>query len=195
MCVILVLRHGLLIQCVCVCVGANTDRPPALRRVRRLHVHYATLFVQEGMYSEHYTTDSSYHMLGCTFLTCCEQIKLIFCTYFNTLNQICIAFVLKCRLIFWCGNYSCFYPSLLVQVIDSIGHTSVKGRDRTHLWLASWCVNYSVEASNACDRPFVYGVVPGHGQSLAKHTGEEGFSSCHSWETRSPLMHMETFFV
>jgi len=47
-----------------VCVGANTDRPPARRRVHCLHVHYATLFVQERMYSEHYTTSSSTHMLG-----------------------------------------------------------------------------------------------------------------------------------
>lgn len=98
--------HCIMVSLYSVSVGANTDRPPALRRVRRLRVHYATLFVQESMYSEHYTTSSSNHMLGCTFLTCWEQIKLIFCTALarficDTLNQICICVEMLSDFLVW----------------------------------------------------------------------------------------------
>lgn len=114
--------HCIMVSLYSVSVGANTDRPPALTRVRRLRVHYATLFVQESMYSEHYTTGSSNHMLGCTFRTCWEQIKLIFCTYFDTLNQICIAFVLKCRLIFWCARVFILvcWSRLLISLVTQV---------------------------------------------------------------------------
>lgn len=57
-----------------------------------------------------------------------------------------------------------------VCAIDATGCPNIKTPVSSAVRLVSPCVNYSAGANNVCDRQFVYGVVPGHGQSAAKHT-------------------------
>lgn len=81
---------------------------------------------------------------------------------------------------------------LSVCTVDSTGCPSTKTHVSSAVWLVSSCVDYSAGANNVCDRWFVYGVVPGHGQSAAKHTGTHSHTQHSSLSYNWPIHTVHT---